>query len=326
MDFEVFEFPLAEALSETSTGVLMNRARITPLDPRELGTRNFETLVFAGGGNRCWWQAGLVGALCQGMGWLPRRFIGVSAGAAIATAYACGRIEDALRDAVAQFDATPRNVEWRHLLSATRPFVLPAIYSRWIDSFLDAGSLDCIRRNRLQVEVGITRPIPLLPLAASATLALLLYVSEKFWLRGFHARLPHRLGFRAQYFDLAACGNVSDARSWLLASAAAVPVTPAYRIAGSPALDGGFYDSVPRPPREADGLGALVLLTRHKPGLPQVFAHDGAVYIQPLAPVAATNLDCTSGRNVLLTYEQGLREAQQLVAASRYSPRSDRPG
>lgn len=295
----------------------MRHAPVNAISPLELARCNFETLVFAGGGNRCWWQAGLIGALCRGMGWNPRRLIGVSAGAAIATAYACDRVEYALRDAIAQFDATPRNIEWRRLLRAKRPFVLPGIYPKWIDSFLDDQTLDRIRQNHFQVEVGVTRPARLLPFAISATMALLLHASEKLWLRGVHAKLPHRLGFRAQYFNLATCSDVSEARLWLLASAAAIPVTPAYRVAGLPALDGGFYDSIPRPPRTPRSLDTLVLLTRHKSNFPRIFEHGGAVYIQPSMMVAATNFDCTSGQNVLLTYEQGLQEALQLLDASR---------
>ena len=37
----------------------------TALDASELASCNFETLVFTGGGNQCWWQAGLIDTLCQ---------------------------------------------------------------------------------------------------------------------------------------------------------------------------------------------------------------------------------------------------------------------
>lgn len=47
---------------------------------------NFETLAFAGGGNRCWWQGGMVEQLMTN-GWrLPRQLVGTSAGAAVAAA------------------------------------------------------------------------------------------------------------------------------------------------------------------------------------------------------------------------------------------------
>jgi predicted acylesterase/phospholipase RssA len=41
-----------------------------------------KTLSFAGGGNRCWWQGGLIAELLK-RGWrLPPQLLGTSAGAA----------------------------------------------------------------------------------------------------------------------------------------------------------------------------------------------------------------------------------------------------
>jgi len=63
-------------------------------------------------------------------------------------------------------------------------------------------------------------------LVTTRLLALGLYASEKFWLKNFHARLPHHLGFRAEYLDLTQSAKLADARTLLMASAAAVPITP----------------------------------------------------------------------------------------------------
>lgn len=293
----------------------MDASRIESLTPSELRKFDIETVIFPGGGNRCWWQAGLIGALCEGMAWKPRRMIGVSAGAAIATAYACGRIEHALQDALEQFGSTSRNLEWRRAVLLKSPFVLPRIYQRWIDSFLNARSLRLIQAQGLQVEIGITRPISYIPFSVSAALALLLYASEKLWRKDFYATLPHRVGFRAEYFDMAKASDLNEARSWLLASAAATPITPAYNVGGRPALDGGFYRNVPLLHGADGALDTLVLLTRHTPHLPQAFKHNDIVYIQPGYPVVATNFDCTNAKKVHMTYKQGLREARQWTGA-----------
>ena len=45
----------------------------------------------------------------------------------------------------------------------------------------------------------------------------------------------------------------------------------------------------------------------------QFFEYQKRVDLQPSAPVAATNMDCTSGENVVKTYEQGKSEAQRLL-------------
>lgn len=57
----------------------------------------------------------------------------------------------------------------------------------------------------------------------------------------------------------------------------------------------------------------LVLLTRHRADLPQIFTHQQRVYLQPTQKVAAINMDCTSGENVQITYAQGRSEALALM-------------
>lgn len=284
------------------------------LTAHEFLSRDYHHIVFAGGGNRCWWQAGLVEVLSQHRCWQAQRLTGASAGAGIATAFATGRLQDALHAAVTRFAATPRNFEWRELIKGKRPFMLPRIYPDWVASFLDARDLARLKQISLKVEAVITRPLPFVPLTLSTVLALALYSSEKFWLRNFHARLPHYLGFRAEYLNLADCADLTQAHTMLLASAAAVPITPTHRVYGRAALDGGFYDSVPLPQDRAHDRHALVLLTRHRPDLPQIFTHQQRVYLQPSCAVAAINMDCTSATNVQLTYEQGRQEAAALLA------------
>ncbi|MEQ1658302.1 MAG: patatin-like phospholipase family protein [Hylemonella sp.] len=283
------------------------------LTKQDLLNRDYHHIVFAGGGNRCWWQAGLIELLSQHRCWQARNLIGASAGAGIATAFATGRLHDALHSAMERFAATPRNIEWRELLRGKRPFMLPRIYPDWVASFLDATDLQKLKAGALRLEVVITRPIRFLPLTLSTAMALALYASEKFWLKNFHARLPHHLGLRAEYLNLAGSTSLEQAHTLLLASGAAVPITPTHRVHGRPALDGGFYDSVPLPQDRADDPHTLVLLTRHRPDLPQIFELQHRVYLQPMRAVAAINMDCTSATNVQLTYEQGRQEAIALL-------------
>ena len=259
------------------------------ITPQEFLSRNYQNIVFAGGGNRCWWQAGVVEVLSLQPCWQAQRLIGASAGAGIATAFATGRTKDSLAAAVERFNATARNFEWRDLLKGQRPFMMPRIYPDWISSFLDESDLEKLKKVGLKIEVVITRPIPYLPLTLSTLLALGLYASEKYWLKNFHAR------------------------TLLMASAAAVPITPIHRVGGRAALDGGFYDSIPLPQDRQGDPETLVLLTRHRADLPQMFTHQQRVYLQPAQKVAAINMDCTSGTKVQLTYDQGRSEALALM-------------
>jgi predicted patatin/cPLA2 family phospholipase len=289
------------------------RPSVHALKPREFFARDYQIVVFAGGGNRCWWQAGLIEQLSQHRCWQALHFVGASAGAGIATAFATGRMQDALKAALERFAATPRNLEWRDLLKGRRPFALPRIYPDWIESFLSPDALEKLKAGAHRIDVVITRPLRFLPLTLSTSLALLLYSTEKFWLRNFHSRLPHQLGFRAEHLDLRGCEDMDAAKTLLLASAAAVPITPVHRVDGRPALDGGFYDSVPLPKDRAHDARTLVLLTRYRPDLPQIFRHEERVYMQPARAVPAVNMDCTRPADVEHTYAQGRDEALRLL-------------
>ena len=123
---------------------------MTAIDASNFLNRTFHTIVFAGGGNRCWWQAGVVSILSVERCWKARRFIGVSAGAGVATAFATGRLQDALRAAVERFNGTPKNIIWRDLLKGKRPFVLPRIYPDWIESFLQPPDLGIMSKTQFE--------------------------------------------------------------------------------------------------------------------------------------------------------------------------------
>lgn len=292
-------------------------AGLQPLSARQVLALPVVDVVFAGGGNRCWWQAGLVERLRHHPNWQPLRYTGASAGAGIATATALGTVQQALRAAVDRFNATPRNVEWAHLLKGQRPFALPRIYPDWLHSFFQPADWARLKAQTLQVDVAITRPIRGLPLTVSSLLALTLYATEKFWLRRFHARVPHRLGFRTEHWNLAHSASLADAHNLLGASAACVPITPVARVGGRPALDGGFYDALPRTPLPehlAPPNGqTLVLMTRHRPDLPTHFALDGRLYWQPTRRTAASSFNCTSGQAVQDTFDHGLSDGDRAL-------------
>jgi predicted acylesterase/phospholipase RssA len=292
---------------------LINITPITPITSKQLLSRRFTTAVFAGGGNRCWWQAGLLDVLSSHPCWQVNHVIGVSAGAGIATAFATGRIHSALNAAVDRFNATSHNVAWGDILKGQRPFALPHIYPDWVDSFLNADDFAKLQSTSTKVEVVIVRPAPYLPITLSAAVALGLYMTEKYWLKGYHSRVPHWLGLRAESIDLQDTKTVHEAKDWLLGSAACWPVAPISRINGRPAIDGGFYDNVPLPKSRENDANTLVLLTRHRPKLPHIFELDGRTYIQPTRPQAASSLDCTNGDTCRLTFEQGLADGRTLM-------------
>lgn len=290
---------------------------LSPLNPQTFLSRSYQNVVFAGGGNRCWWQAGLVEQLASHACWQATRLVGASAGAAMATAFAAQRLPDALHACLDRFRRTPRNVEWKRLLTGRRPFVLPEIYREWTDSFLDESSFTALKNSSTKVAIALTRPIRMMPVSVSMLIALSLYGSKKFLSGKFHSRAPHLFGFRSEHIDLGACVDLQQAHQLLAASAAAVPITPAAYWAGNPALDGGFYDSTPLPKPPFERARTLVLLTRYRPEYPHMFEIDGCTYVQPSRRIDAVNFDCTNADNVRRAYQHGKSDAQALLAAGR---------
>lgn len=282
----------------------------------EFRSRAFGTVVFAGGGNRCWWQAGVVEGLKGASLWQPQTYVGASAGASIAVAAVTDRLRASLAVAVERFQRTSANVEWTNLLRGRRPFVLPAIYPDWIQSFLSESDFQRLKASPISVQVAITRPIRFLPSSVSTAIALGLYATEKFWLRTLHSRLPHAVGLRSEHVVINDCDTLDEASTLLLASSAAVPITPTHKVSGRVALDGGFYDSVPLPKPDHHSGDTLVLLTRHKPERPQLFEAEGRFYLQPKSTVPVINMDCTNPVGVQSTFEQGLMEAIELRGAT----------
>jgi predicted acylesterase/phospholipase RssA len=285
------------------------------LSPAQLFDRTYTRIVFAGGGNRCWWQGGMAEALSAHACWSPERFIGTSAGASMATAVGTGNLQKSLRKGVAYFNTIPRNVEWSALLRGRRPFIMPNVFHTWVESFLDEQDLARLGTSALRIDVVVTRLIPRVPILLSAGLALGIYATEKLWHKGIHGRLPDRVGFRAEHHELNGCESLSEAHNLLLSAGSALPLTPLHHVKGRPALDGGFHDNIPLPLSREHDAQTLVLLTRHRPDWPQIFEHRQRVYLQPKRAVSAGTLDFTSGTNIQLTCDQGRQEGKQLLAS-----------
>jgi len=269
-----------------------------------------KTLVFAGGGNRCWWQAAMVTEWTK-RGWrLPPTLVGTSAGAAVAAA---ALMDDGLQrafDACRQlFADTPRIFE-----SQRRQFAHRRIYPAWLASFVNEETFGAMRQAPQRLQVALTRPARALGLSGSVVAGTLAYLVDKFVWNRLHPRLPRMLGLRQEFLELQHCATLDEARALLLAAAAAPPFMSAQHVSGSAAIDGGYLDSVPVPEQdEAAKSATLVLLTRFHPKLPTLFRHRGRHYLQPSRRVPVSTWDCTADADIHAAYELGTRDGMDLM-------------
>jgi predicted acylesterase/phospholipase RssA len=274
----------------------------------------FDAVVFAGGGNRCYWQGGFYEAAAPRLGLAPKLVVGASAGAfaAIYSLLGTGAEVRALVYSAAgphlkNFDVAA----WRRgePLCPVGP-----MYAALLARTIDAAALK--RLNEItDLTIALTRLPRGLPPLAGSLLGIGAYQLEKHLLHPVHPRFGRALGFRPEFVSAREIGDASDMHTVLLASSGVPPFMPVTRVKGAPAFDGGLVDNVPVEPLlpiEAAGGRALVLLTRLYSNVPEV---KGRVYVQPSARIALSQFDITDPDGVRAAYELGLRDGAAFAAS-----------
>jgi predicted acylesterase/phospholipase RssA len=292
----------------------MTHSIVTPQSPvPNIVPSSFDHIILAGGGNRCWWQAGVLKVWQQHCGALTRRFTGVSAGAAIAAAHLTQTLTEAMR-------ACRELYSENDSIWVGQPghwFAHTHIYPAWLRAFFTPSRLVQLREPQLQVGIArLPRGIPRLFESVGITLGIAMYLVEKGGARSVHARWPRRFGFRMELHPIGAVTEHAKAIELLCASAAGVPFMPAQQIEGRTAIDGGFADHAPQPILHVKGKHErqLVLLTRHTAHRPQLFEFNGRTYAQPSREIPVSTWDCTRHCDITPAYELGLRDGRALLS------------
>ncbi|WP_087495468.1 patatin-like phospholipase family protein [Curvibacter sp. AEP1-3] len=269
-----------------------------------------DTLAFAGGGNRCWWQGGaLTHLLSRGMS-LPRQLVGTSAGAAVATSCVTADPEFALNACIDLYATNQSIFNWTALSRGKFQFAHQHIYPAWIESFLNPKTFSALEKSGTKIKVGVTRPAPWLGMAGSVAFGTLAYLIDKHIWHSIHPRLPKLFGLRQAFIDLDQCSTVSDAHSVLCAAAAAPPILQSRFVSNFRAIDGGYTDNAPIHKQDQDEQRrTLVLLTRNYPNLPQMFNWRGRNYWQPSKRVPVSTWDCTTHTTVRDAFDLGKMDA-----------------
>ncbi len=274
----------------------------------------FDTLVFAGGGNRCFWQAGLVTYLREQGHVLPANLIGTSAGAAVAASCLTIGPQAALNQCRHLFADNHRLFYWRDLARLKLHFAHQETYPAWIGAFLNADTFPLLKQSAQKLQVVVTHPAKRLGKGGSVAAGTLAYLIDKKWTRDIHPRLSRFLGLRQAFYDLQACSTLEAAQRLLYASAAAPPFMNSVMLDGQWAFDGGYIDNAPVPTQTPEARArTLVLLTRHYPNRPEYFQHNGRTYWQASQKIPVTTWDCTANANVMGAFELGYTDARRHV-------------
>lgn len=277
---------------------------------RQLPFDALETLVFAGGGNRCWWQAGAVRHLMESGVRLPAQLVGTSAGAGVAASFLVKGAETALQACQNLYRDNPAIFDWSGLARLRLTFAHQQIYPAWVNAFLNADTFALLGRSSSRLTVALTRPARFLGLRGSVAAGTLAYLVDKYLWNSIHPRLPRMLGLRQDFMVLNDCGDVETAQNLLVAAASAPPIMSARAIGNGHAIDGGYTDNAPIPLQsDAERARTLVMLTRHYPKLPPMFTWRGRTYWQPSQRIPVSTWDCTPKATVRDAYDLGAGDA-----------------
>ena len=274
-------------------------------------------LTFAGGGNRAFYQLGLMNR--WGARLLPRvsAVVSCSAGACIATTVLAGRTDAALRYWKDRRRGVTKNFEWRRLLRGQRPTPHAPIYRDTMVFAMRDGGLERLRSMPFPVWVLAATSPRGVPIALSIAAGLGAYnLEKKLRPERIHPTLTRRLGFRAALFDARECRSPEEVADLVLASSATPPFTPLGRYRGRRFIDGGLVDNAPAwvADEMSDVKKNVVLLTRPHP---RAAAHstDRRMYVAPTRPVPVDRWDYTRPERIDATIEQGERESEEHEAA-----------
>ena len=274
----------------------------------------FDQVVFAGGGNRCWWQAGFWDVIQPELSLKPRIIAGISAGAATAcmlytndSRWVMDYYVHALRD-------NTRNAYWGNLLRGQSVFPHYRIYRRaLLDIFAD-------RFHELthapEIRIGVSHLPRWLGARSAVAAGLIAYNIEKYVRKTLHPTLGQSLGFHPEFVKAQECATIEDLADLILQSSSTPPFTPILRRNGRPVLDGGMVDNVPVSALDASPGLVLVMVTRLYPRERMFVVPHGEqkrLYIQPSRKVPISSWDYTNPSQMQHAYDLGRADGDDFL-------------
>jgi predicted acylesterase/phospholipase RssA len=267
----------------------------------------------AGGGNRAFWQLGMLER------WWPElepRLASVaacSAGASMAVTWLSGRQQETHEFWLGRRAHVTRNFEWGRLLTGRRPTPHEPIYRDTLRHSLADGGLDRIRALPFPLLI-LTAAFPRwMPVSLATAAGMTAYSIERQLAMGkLHPRSGRVIGFRPVVVDARTCQEAEDLVDLVLASSATPPFTSIGRHRGRRLLDGGMVDNAPAfVAEQAGGVSRnLILLTRPYP--PESIGWKGTrLYLCPTEPVPINRWDYTSIERVEDTVRLGRTDAER---------------
>jgi len=269
-------------------------------------------LTFAGGGNRAFYQMGLMEKWSPML--LPRLagVAAVSAGACVITVILTQKAWETNAYWHKRRDGVVKNFDVTQMLRGKRPTPHAPIYRDTLLFAYRDGGLERIQAMPFPVNILCARIPRLLASGPAAFVGLSTYSLEKKLKPGMvHPSYSRKLGFKPFIFDARNCKTPEELADLVLASSATPPFTPVGRFRNTRLLDGGLIDNVPA--FVTDSIPGVkrnvVLLTRPYPSSVSG-VHHTRLYIAPTGPLPINRWDYTQPHLLDQTIEMGMTESE----------------
>ncbi len=271
----------------------------------------YKSIVFAGGGSRCFWQLGFWNTAAPVLNIRPTAAAGVSAGAA----FACfalstdgGSVLDYFKNLAA---ANRKNFYLSNLFRKAPMFPHYDMYRRSIlNSFNDKVMMRLM--NGPDIRILITRPPRWMGAISAAIAGVAAYNIEKHIFHPFHPVFASKMGFTGEVVSIRECSSNYELAELIMQSSCAPPLLPVMKRNNRVALDGGMIDNVPVSLLDDCNGDKLVLLTRrYKKGtIPE---NSKVTYVQPSETIPITKWEYTDPEGLQYVYDMGRRDGEKFA-------------
>lgn len=275
----------------------------------------FDKVVFAGGGHRCWWQAGFWEVLRAEIELRPRVIGATSMGAFMACLVHANDSRRALAWYERELAGVRTNIAWLNLFRKDAPlFRQGGIYRKSMRAVLGGEHFRQLLWAAPEIRIGCALPPPTLTERQLRRVSWREYRRDaRLMPAALHARSERTAMFVPHVKRLQDCRTERELFDLLQAASALPPLVPPVELDGVPACSGSLVDPVPVD-LVADVPGqTLVLTTRTYNRKTPVFALEGRLYVQPSVPLSVGSWDFTSPQRFLKAYEQGRVDAESFL-------------
>lgn len=272
-------------------------------------------VTFAGGGNRAFYQLGLMKVWHERLSRRIGCMATCSAGACVAALHLSGRSEEVGLYWKERTRSVTKNFEWRRLFKGKRPTPHEPLYREMLLYAFSSGGLERITSQPFPVLVLATSYPRSLPSFAAVALALCAYKLEKKTRPAMiHPTYGRRVGFEAQVFDARDCRTPEELADLIIASSATPPFTRVGSFRGRRLLDGGVIDNVPAfLADEVQGIERnLIMLTRPYPR-DAIGIQGPRFYVAPREALPVERWDFTRPDLLEATVKIGERDAERNI-------------